>query len=440
MPNTTVRGGFGVYSYNWSLDTYGNLGAGLAGAVQYSGNASDNSNGIYPITKFDGPGTTYPLGGGTSAPLPYTSPSTNPARFNGQGGSYEPFHTPIPKALQWNLGIDRQIGANMVINLSYIGSHGMNLAFPTDINAVPIADINPSASNDQNGCGSGASTCLRPYPLYQGIGGSIYNAISNYNSGQVVFTKRLSKGFSMSANYVWSHMLDEQDSSGWGSRAGPQNYQYATTLTQNLTYKNYGNSNFDVRNAFKSYVVYDLPFGKGRQFLNNSLWADEILGGFQISGTFVVSSGNPFQVFANGNNTYQGTGAQFPNVIPGVSTKPQGGRNIKTWFNPAAFSDPGNGAFGNVARNSLYGPGFQEENMSALKSFNLPWERIKFSIRVDASNVFNHTSPGNPDGSLTGSSGVGTPYTATTNGAGSNQITGSNISGRDIQIGGRISF
>jgi hypothetical protein len=211
-------------------------------------------------------------------------------------------------------------------------------------------------------------------------------------------------------------------------------------LTQNLTYKNYGNSNFDVRNAFKSYVVYDLPFGKGRQFLNNSLWADEILGGFQISGTFVVSSGNPFQVFANGNNTYQGTGAQFPNVIPGVSTKPQGGRNIKTWFNPAAFSDPGNGAFGNVARNSLYGPGFQEENMSALKSFNLPWERIKFSIRVDASNVFNHTSPGNPDGSLTGSSGVGTPYTATTNGAGSNQITGSNISGRDIQIGGRISF
>jgi hypothetical protein len=355
--------------------------------------------------------------------------------------SYEPYHTPIPEAYQWNIGLDRQIGANQVVNLSYIGSHGKNLAMPTDINAVPVQDL---SSSDQNGCGSGASTCLRPYSLYQGIGGNIYNAISNYDSLQVVFTRRLSHGFSMSANYVWSHMLDDQDSSGWGSRAGPQNYQYATTLTQNLTYKNYGNSNFDVRNAFKAYVVYDLPFGKGRQFLNNNIFADELLGGFQVSGTGVISSGNPFQVFANGNNTYQGTGSQFPNRVAGVSTKPVGLRSggIYNWFNPAAFSDPGNGAFGNAARNGVYGPGFIDDNLSILKAFALPWERVKFSIRMDMSNFLNHTSYGQPDGSLTGSSGTGTPYTQTTNGpVGVNrEITGSNLSGRNIQLGGRLSF
>jgi len=233
-------------------------------------------------------------------------------------------------------------------------------------------------------------------------------------------------------------MLDDQDSSGWGSHAGPQNYQYAPTLQNpGYTSKNYGNSNFDVRNAFKTYAVYDLPFGKGRQFLNTNRFADEVLGGFQVSATVVVSAGNPFQVFANGNNTYQGTGSQFPNVIPGVSTKPQGGRTATLWFNPKAFSDPGNGAFGNEQRNSLVGPGFNSENMSVLKAFNLPWEGMKLSFRVDAQNVFNFTSIGQPDGNITGSGGAGTAFTAPKN---AKQITGSAVSGRNIQLGGRFSF
>jgi hypothetical protein len=437
-PSTTFRGGFGIYSYNFSLDTYGAVGSGLAGSVSYSGSLSDNSNGIYPVTKFNGNGTSYPLGGGTSAPLPFTSPSQSPTRFNGQGATYVPFHTPIPKIYQWNLGVEQQIGTNIAATLSYVASHGFNLAFPTDINAVPVNDLSPS---DQTGCGSGASTCLQDYPLYQGIGGSVYNAISNYDSLQATITKRLSRGLSLSANYVWSHLLDDQDSSGWGSRAGPQEYQYATTLTQNLTYKNYGPSNFDVRNAFKSYVVYDLPFGKGRQFLNNNWLVDELVGGFQISGTLVLSAGNPFPIYTTGNNLYQGTGSQYANRVPGVTLIPQGGRSIYNWVNPAAFSNPGNGVFGDAQRNPVVGPGWQSENMSALKAFSLPWERMKLSLRVDAQNVFNHTSIGNPGSiTLTGGNGPGNPYTASTAGAGNREITGSTISGRNIQIGARLAF
>ena len=436
MPNTTLRGGFGVYTSNFSLDTYANLGGDLGGSAQSFGSQSDNSNGIYPITKFGGPGTLYPLGGGATTPLPFSTGSTDPARFNGGGANYVPFHTPIPKIYQWNIGLDRQISTNIVVNLSYVASHGFNFGFPTDINAVPVADLSPS---DQTGCGSGAATCLRPYSLYQGIGGSVYNAVSNYNSLQFVVTKRFSKGLSFSANYVWSHMLDDQDSSGWGSRAGPQNYQYAPTLkTMSYSSKNYGNSNFDVRNAFKAFVVYDLPFGKGKQFLNNSWLLDEVIGGLQVSATAVVSAGNPFQVFANGDNSYQGTGSVFPNRIPGVSTAPPGGKRTATkWFNPAAFSDPGNGAFGDAGRNTLTGPGFDSENMSLLKAFKLPWRDMGFSFRIDAQNVFNRTSIGQPNGTITGSDGAGTPYTT---GQNSKMITGSAISGRNIQLGGRFSF
>jgi hypothetical protein len=441
-PNTTLRGGFGEYSYNFSLDTYASIGGGLGGSVSSTGSLYDNSNGIYPVTKFDGPGTSYPLGGGTVAPLPYTSASQSPTRFNGQSATYIPFHTPIPKIYQWNLGIEQEIGTNVAATLSYVGSHGLNLAFPTDINAVPVSDINPNASNDQAGCGSGASTCLQPYPLYQGISGSIYNAISNYDSLQATLTKRLSSGLSLSANYTWSHLLDDQDSSGWGSRGGPQNYQYATTLTQNLTYKNYGNSNFDVRNAFKTFVVYDLPIGKGRQFLNNNWLLDEVIGGWQVSGTVVLSTGNPFTVFTS-NTLYQGTGSAFPNRIPGVSLTPPGGRKPAEWINPAAFSNPGNGVFGNEQRNTAYGPGFESENMSALKAFDLPWERMKLSFRIDASNVFNHTSLGSATETLSSTNAttgaaipVGGAYTNVT----TNSITGSQISGRDIQLGARLSF
>jgi len=90
----------------------------------------------------------------------------------------------------------------------------------------------------------------RPYPNFQNIKGSTNNAISNYNSLQASNHEAPSNGLSMSFNYVWAHMLDDMDSSGVGNRAGPQDFQDATNPSAN-----YSNSNFDVRHAFKGYVV-----------------------------------------------------------------------------------------------------------------------------------------------------------------------------------------
>jgi hypothetical protein len=430
MPNTTLRGGFGVYTYNFSLDNYGSLGSGLGGSVSSSGGYADQSNGIYPVTKYDGPGTLFPLGGGAVAPLPYTSASQNPTRFNGQGASYVEFHTPIPKIYQWNFGAERQLMPNLVGTLTYVGSHGFNLTFPTNLNAIPENEL---SSSDATGCGSGAATCLEPYPIYQGIGGNLYQAISNYNSLQAVITKRFTSGFSASFNYVWSHMLDDQDSSGWGSREGPQNYQHASTLTDNQASKNYGPSNFDIRNSFKGYAVYQLPFGRGKRFLNNNTLVDEVVGGWEASGTIVESSGNPFQVFANGN-TYTQAGSQYPNLVPGASTRPQN-RSYNEWYNPAAFSAPGNGNFGTLGRNPLVGPGLNYVNLSGGKTFSLPWEGIKFGIRCDATNAFNHPSFSPPTGTLSSPDANGV-YTGPTTG----QISGVTVGGRTVQLSGRISF
>src|SRR5579862_1116997 len=94
-PKTTLRGGFGVYSYTWSLDTYGgdNVHYGMGAEISSSGSVSDQTNGITPVTLLGGAGTVF----GASTPLPYTSASADPTRFNGQSGGYIQYHTPVPR-------------------------------------------------------------------------------------------------------------------------------------------------------------------------------------------------------------------------------------------------------------------------------------------------------------------------------------------------------
>jgi hypothetical protein len=417
----TIRGGFGLYAYNLSLDTYGGSSAGsaLGNVSTQSGNYADPTNGVVPGIKLDGPGTENLTG----APLPYATPGTSPTRFNGQTAQYVQYHTPDPKIDQWNLAVQQTLGTNMVFELAYVGSHGFDLNFPTDLNQIPTADLGP---NDAQ---------YRPNPNYTGIVGSTNNAISNYNSLQASVKRRLSQGLSFDFNYTWSHFLDDQDSSGWGSHSGPQTRQYQDAAS------NYSNSDFDVRNAFKGMVVYELPVGRGRAFLNQNWLLDEVLGGYQLSSTIQLTSGHPFSVSAVNANDYSvNGGAQpFPNYS-GLPLTPPGGRTNFEWYNPAAFTLPTNGTFGNVRRNSLYGPGIEYVNMSAGKKFDIH-ESVKLQIRLDATNVFNHPSFGQPNGNLTttGDQQPGQPFQQAGFGT-AGQITGVQVGGRNLQAGVRLEF
>ena len=422
-PNMTLRGGFGEYAYNLSLDTYG---GGMGAEISSSGNYSDTTNGITPATQLGGPGTIF----GTTNPLPYSAASTDPTRFNGQNVSYTQYNTPNPGIYQWNLGIQQAIGNNMVFDLAYVASHGFNLQFVTDLNQIPTTDL---SSND---------TQYAPNSNFHQINGSTNNGISNYNSMQAQINRRLSHGLSFGFNYTWSHFLDDYDSSGWGSRNGPTSRQYADAPS------NYSNSNFDIRNAFKGRVVYELPFGKGRQFMNHNWLLDEVLGGYRVSSTMQLTSGNPFSIFAEGADTYADIGsnnAPYPNYVGnghnlrGVP----GGRNAYEWYNPANFTLPVSGTFGNVRRNALYGPGLEVFNISAGKYFDIH-ESMKLQIRLDANNAFNHGSLGQPNGNLTQATGAGAIYTGNgtggTNSIQSGQITGNKVNGRQVQAGVRLEF
>lgn len=406
QPTTTIRGGFGIYAYNWSLDTYG---PGMGSVVASSGSVSDQTNGIHPIVKLDSSG----------ANLPYTATSTDPTRFNGQDATYNQYHTPMPSIYQWNLAIQHQLNANLVAEIAYVASHGYNLQFPVDINQVPEDKLQPNDS------------AYRPYQQYGSISGSTNNAISNYNSLQASISKRLTSGVSFNFNYVWSHFLDDQDSGGWGSRTGDQYYERSYDPSAN-----YANSNFDVRNAFKGNALYELPIGRGKKFLNSNSIVDAVIGGWQISGTILLSSGNPFTVFTNDNSNSLAGGSsnprQFPNAT-GVSTTPKH-KGVQEWYNPAAFSMPMESTFGNVRRNSLYGPGLNQVNLSGSKVFSIR-ENLKLQIRADATNAFNHPSFGVPSQNLGGVE-QGTPFKESD----APQINSTTVPGRNVQLGARLQF
>lgn len=420
MPETVLRGGFGMYAASWSEDTYG---AGMGNAFGSSGGYGDTTNGLCPIVQLSGtgaaPDTTDPgcgIGSFNSSSVNanyLTAPSTPDAR-NGQGVSYNEYHTPVPMNYQWSLGVQRQLGLNYVAQITYVGNHGSNLNFPVDINQVPESKLAPNDLSSE------------PYPLFQGISGSTNNAISNYNALEAVMTKRFDHGLEFSANYTWSHFLDDQDSSGWGSRGGWQNFQNAFNPADN-----YSNSNFDIRNMFKAYGIYNLPFGKGGLFLNHNNLLDEVVGGWQFAATLVAQGGNPLSITTgcnNSSNNQSGCYTQYANRVGSVKLSGSTKARLNEWYNLSALAVPAPYTYGNFVRNTVYGPGLSDMNAQLGKTFILWPERgVRMHIEGEAFNVLNHASFGQP-----GNNAIGPGESA--------QITGVTVGGRTMQLYGKITF
>ncbi len=419
---TTINGGFGLFAYNWSNDQYG---GGMGQAFGSKGAINDNTNGLTPVVTLSGSG----------AALPYVASSTAPGAYNGQSFNFNAYHEPVGGSYQWNLRVQRQIGSDFVASLGYVATHGHNLPFPVDINQVPQ---NLLSANDQGS---------RPFPQFGSLNTSgtpaNENAISNYNSLQAVIEKRMTQGLSLQFSYVWSHFLDDIDSAGWGSHSGATQIQNSFNPSAN-----YGNSNFDIRNAFRGYAIYELPFGKGRQFVNSSAPLDAVIGGWQLAGTLILQDGQPFTpVMSSGANSYSLAGNNF-NWFPNVIGNPRlGNRSQNQWFNEAAFAVPAPGTFGDARRNQLTGPGLEQVNLGLGKTFHFT-EGVNVEVRADANNAFNHPSLGLPNTNLTvcPSSGV-LPSTCSGYGAiatGTSTITslatGSTQNGRTLQLSAHLTF
>jgi hypothetical protein len=410
-PDTVIRGGWGMYTTLWSVDQYGNAkGQGYS----QSGNAQDQTNGIAPVTTLSGPGVFY----GTTTPLPYVNASTSPTAYNGQNApNYDPYHTPLTYLYSWSIGVQHEFRYGITSEVAYVGKHGANMQFKGDINEVPVQNL--SVNDNPSG---------RPYPQFNSIGGSTFNGISNYNSLQAQVHKRLANGIAFSSAFTYSKFLNEMDVSNFNGQGGNIHFQNSHDPRSN-----YAPSNFDIRDSLKSSIVYQLPFGTGRRWLNKNHLLDEGIGGWQVSAIVINQTGNPFTVTYNGaNNSYSQAGSWYPNVLrPAQNIK----KSINEWYDPTAYAVAANATFGNSRRNSLRAPGIDTTNLSIGKTFNFIHD-VGLQIRADASNVFNHPDFDAPDGNFNDPVNLSTP--GRPQGAGT--IGATTVGGRNMQLSARISF
>jgi len=443
--DTVVRGGFGIYSYNFSQDVYGN-GIGFGGLGTSKGNTSDphSGGGPNPLISLSAPASV------ANSVLNYVVGSPNAKNVlqylnvaQPSNQTYVPYDVKPGQIREWQLSVEHQFRQNYMASIAYVGSHAEHLETGTDLN-----QITSPAGLAAAGAGNGALIqANRPFPAWGTLSGYNYNGISNYHALQTTINKQFSNGLVFSFNYVWSHFLDDQDSGGWGSRGGTQYWQIG-----NDPRASYGNSNFDIPNAFKGYASYELPFGKGKSYLSGSSVLDEVVGGWKIAGTFIAQSGVPFTVVNVNNHAKDYTGCAdnvggtasggdvnngcnwFPNVIASTHVSNPGPNG---WFNTSAFADAWTAqsglpfAFGNERRNSLRGPRLSVLNLSFAKDFKFG-ERVRLQLRSDWVNALNHPSLGIP-GQTFGGANFGLINNNT-------QGNGVAVKPRSGQLSARITF
>ena len=310
----------------------------------------------------------------------------------------------IPYVMQYNLGIQRQVMPNTNFEVDYVGSGSRHLWGTYAYNQPLPGTYGPNAIPDG-----------QPFPFISGIIQADDNLFSSsYNALQVKLDRSYSHGLMFTTSYAYSRCMNEV---GGEYSAFPQNsYDFRADWGRCLS---------DTPHLFSFSPVYELPFGRGRQFGSNlRRGMDLLVGGWSVGNITSIHSGLPFSVsvpydVANVGHTGR---ASF---VPGCKLLPSGFKQSRSqWYNPACFVAPPLYTFGDTKSNAYRGPDYINFDIVATKNFYLS-DSKSIQIRAEGFNIFNHTNLGMP------SSDIGTSTFM--------QIFSAS-SAREIQFAGKFSF
>jgi hypothetical protein len=390
---TVVRSGFGIYHGAAQND---DLNAGLE-SDRYTAFATfDPSSVGTPLVP------AYQQTNPDLSSLPIT-PAQQPRALQRQGRRDLYVET-------WGLTIDRELPSNFLASAQYLGSHGVRL--------FSRGGVNFCATQPQGTDASGNIICTRSLDQYY-PGGDPYGSVdyksdigsSTYNALLLSLERRFSNGLSFQSRYTWSHSIND-GSVGGGESNGPENV--------NCLACDKGPSVFDVRDSVTVNTVYELPFGPGKTFLNDTGVLGKILGGWQLGSIGVWHTGHPLTITMNINPSQLPDGndqtTQRPDLVPGVPIFLPGGVHDHTLpINPAAFAPPpldatgaadasGNcintcglvSRFGNAPNGLIRALNVWQIDLALTKETKLT-ERVSMKFGAQVFNIFNHVQFGDPN-------------------------------------------
>ena len=342
-----IRSGYGIYFQDYPVGF---------GSYYVPGNTVP---GNVTLLQQQIPNLSYPYD-------PFLSQAATPPPQNVSGFSW---HKPDIYSNQWNLSVADQFSQNMSFQVAYVGNHGVNLSREEGINY-----FDPTVG-------------ARPIPNFGNITLQTNSGFSSYNALQLSFIRRAGKaGLSFQANYTFGHAIDDVEDQGLFA-TDPQNLN-------NLKAER-GNGSGDVRQNFTFDLLYDVPLGERHRFLSSG-FSGKLFSAWRVATLGIVRTGVADTVYI-GTNTF-GNGDfinQRPDCVAGVDpyANPQ---TITNWLNPAAFSMPAAGTFGNCGRNTIYRPNFRNVDFSVLKETDLGKSR-NLEFRAEFFNIFNHPAFAQPD-------------------------------------------
>jgi hypothetical protein len=272
-------------------------------------------------------------------------------------------------------------------------------------------------------------TGVQPYPEFGVVQWRGNQGNSTFHALQMNVRRAFQNGWLLAANYMWSHAIND-DSTGGGDSDKPQNV-FCRPCEK-------ASGDYDVRQVFNLSAVYELPFGAGKRFAAQPGIGRAIFGSWQLSGIATSRTGLPVNVTINRANSvlpdkYSMSGAERPDLVPGVSLIPPGGQTPNNWINAAAFATPAPGTYGDAGRNLVRARDLWQADLAMVKNVPLK-ERLRLELRVEAFNVFNRAQFGSPQANLSTPLSFGVITTLANQGA-----TGSGTP-RQFQFALRLSF
>ena len=326
---------------------------------------------------------------------------TPPTVANFQGSFYtQPLDFKLGRVRQYNVNIERQLVGNLVLTAGYAGSRGNHILMSgNDLNTS-----SPSACGTVSGytlgCFPSGAPYIAPYNLP-------FNAIflfgdvgdTSYDSLQVkAETKTPKYGLYALFAYTYSRTYDNGLSDGLGSELSAPFFPLP-----NWPSLDWALSQINLDNSFTGSVIYDLPFGRGKQFGSN--WnnvTNTLLGNFQLTLIERASSGFPVPLIDSNNQSgiffEQGgndNNWNRPDLVPGCDTT-SADHSKHQWINASCFVAPAPGELGNASRVPATGPDFVNTDFSVIKDFALPRREMGLNFRAEFFNLFNHPQLGIP--------------------------------------------